>query len=393
MLPEELVFHLRSLSRLIFYVTDEEDRFFTDLDASLKTQSTTINCSVFNSAWGDRPLGEVVRIWQTRECRTGMIQDFVHKAFTDDTKNCRNYYVITDPDRWLADPDVVRGILNVTHQSCQDMHSIKTIILVGSALSIPEKLARYTEVVHDPGPSDKVLTDTVNHACEALRLAPPDNIPEVFKGLTVAEVVAAIAQATTRIKIENGNKNNTLPIGGKVKPEHITQFRDNRQYITQSEGETFETAQSADESTPLSAELAERQTRIDPEILNLVTAMNTIDGVLTHNSCCGHGERGGVRVWFYAESVKTLYPLARLIDPRYGGSVPLWTISVEDSDSEVEGQPGICGVNFCLRSTDEGPAAYEQGEKLAQRIHNFWESAEKYGHDYGVYRRDSLVEL
>lgn len=132
---------------------------------------------------------------------------------------------------------------------------------------------------------------------------------------------------------------------------------------------------------------------IDREILSLVVTMNTIEGITTINSCCGHnGDRGGVRVWFKTASIKAMYPLARFIDPRYGGSVPVWTITVEDSDTAQEGQPGVCGVIFCLRSPNVGPEAYEQGEALAGRINRFWAYAEEGGYDFGVRKRCGLTQ-
>ncbi len=155
-----------------------------------------------------------------------------------------------------------------------------------------------------------------------------------------------------------------------------------------------DTATNGSIGDSISKELMLRQTRMDPEVVELCKAINAIQGLETTSSCCGHGDTP-FHIWFRVSYVKALYPITRCIDTRYGGAPTLpddpymggwgraWRCMAVDTDTAVEGQPGVCGVKFLLEGPT-GELGYTQATELAGRIHRFFENADKYGHDYGV---------
>src|SRR6185369_1096453 len=150
---EDLKFHIRSMSRFIYVVTEEEDRFLMQLKELLSKASKRIQ--VYNCAFGLVPIDNLVSDWSSRahkEHQNPGIHEALISMYRDDPSTEENFYVITDPDRWLKDEMVVRRILNLTHQLHQNDKIIKITFFVGPRLVIPDKLRRYIEVVYDRGP-------------------------------------------------------------------------------------------------------------------------------------------------------------------------------------------------------------------------------------------------
>ena len=181
---EELLFHLRSLSRCIYFVTDEEDRFLLKLRDTLKKLSERV--WVFNAALGLVPLNQLIKDWGARlHAENGEAMD-IHSSlisiYKDDPRNEQNFYVITDPERWLEDKHVQRRILNILHQVHNDIRTIKILIFVGARKVIPEKLSRYIEVVQDTGLSQEDIMTTVEEACGFLGMVPPKDCSKYFQG-------------------------------------------------------------------------------------------------------------------------------------------------------------------------------------------------------------------
>ena len=198
----ELLFHLRSLSRMVYFVTEEEDRFILKLKDVLK--KFVPRTWVYNAAFGLQPLEGIIRDWQSRahaqndQCIN--IHDALIHIYKDDPKDEQNFYIITDPERWLGDPHVQRRVLNIVHQLHNDIRTIKILIFVGQRRYVPEKLSRYMEVVHDKGLSSEEILGIVSGACEHLNLPVPKDAPELFKGLTSYEIDASIAQSIVKTK-------------------------------------------------------------------------------------------------------------------------------------------------------------------------------------------------
>lgn len=217
---EELLFHLRSLSRCIYFVTDEEDRFLIKLRDTLKKLAD--RTWVFNAAFGLVPLQQLIKDWGSRshsENRDAMqINDALVQIYKDDPKDEQNFYVITDPERWLADPHVVRRVMNIIHQVHNDIRTIKILIFVGTRKVIPEKLANYMEVVVDQGLSSEEILATVEEACSHLGKTAPRDTGELFKGLTSYQIDMSIAQSIVKTRRDTSNPK-------RIDPPYIGEFR------------------------------------------------------------------------------------------------------------------------------------------------------------------------
>jgi SpoVK/Ycf46/Vps4 family AAA+-type ATPase len=216
----DLLFHLRSLSRMIYFVTEEEDRFLLKLKDTLKRFAP--RTYVYNAAFGLVGLDNLTRDWGTRAHAVAPDLQGIHDAlihiYKDDPKDEQNFYIITDPERWLKDDHVQRRILNIVHQLHNDIRTIKIMIFVGQRKYIPEKLSRYIEVVHDTGLGTEEIGTIVQQACEHLQIQPPEDAEELFRGLTSYEVDAAIAQSIVKTK-----KDKSAP--KRIDPAYIAEFR------------------------------------------------------------------------------------------------------------------------------------------------------------------------
>jgi len=89
---------------------------------------------------------------------------------------------------------------------------------------------------------------------------------------------------------------------------------------------------------------------LDKEVVPLVGALNGMKGIVTVESCCGHG-KDPFYIWFYAESVDTVRPLFEFVSTRRG-----WRIIFQD-------------YIFCLKGP-KGERAYRESEQLAAAILN-----------------------
>jgi len=205
-IPEALNLHLHALTRCIYYVTEEEDQFllkFRDkLDAGKVKKSQ--KAFVFSATHGLIGLEQMIKDWSTRAHHeseeVGDIHEALVRAYRDNPEDKINFYIITDPDRWLQDPHVVRRILNIIHQLHNDLRTIKVLIFVGPRLYIPEKLQRYIEVITDSGLTDEEIQAQIDDICGQLRIESPAGSAKHFRGLTSYEVNSAIAQSIVRTR-------------------------------------------------------------------------------------------------------------------------------------------------------------------------------------------------
>ncbi len=95
--------------------------------------------------------------------------------------------------------------------------------------------------------------------------------------------------------------------------------------------------------------------KLDREVKHLCTAMNRLPGIVTTESCCGHGKQP-YRIWFWCESITSagLRTLARATCDRYYGMQ--WQISIDHGD--------VTPVHFLLEAP-KGPSTFEDAENLA----------------------------
>jgi SpoVK/Ycf46/Vps4 family AAA+-type ATPase len=134
------------------------------------------------------------------------IHEALIEMYKDDPGLDENFYVITDPDRWLQDQQVVRRFLNLAHQLHQNNRVIKITFFVGPKLLIPQKLQRYIEVVHDKGPDTEEIRAILGDIASKLHTQPSDTVIRSLQGLTSYEVDAAASQsiiATKKDKTQN----------------------------------------------------------------------------------------------------------------------------------------------------------------------------------------------
>jgi SpoVK/Ycf46/Vps4 family AAA+-type ATPase len=220
MATPELMFYLRSLTRFVYFVTDEEDRFLVRLKQALKEHVK--RAWVYNAAFGLVSLESLVQDWENRTHTENTDTLNIHAAlvqmYKDDPKREQNFYVVTDPERWLADAHVQRRFLNLAHQVNQDDRTIKIVIFVGSRKFVPEKLSRYIEVIHDKGLTNEEILQLVENAAKHLSTPVPEDSAKLFKGLTSYEVKMAIGQSIIATK-----KDKTQP--RRIDPAIISDFR------------------------------------------------------------------------------------------------------------------------------------------------------------------------
>lgn len=220
MTTPELTFYLRSLARFIYFVTDEEDRFLVRLQQTLKDYSK--RTWVYNAALGLVPLDGLIADWKqrthTENSETLNIHNALVQIYKDDPKREQNFYIVTDPERWLVDPHVQRRFLNIAHQLHQDNTVVKIVIFVGNRKVVPEKLAKYVEVVHDKGLTSDEIMGVVEDAARNLHTDVPADTPKLFKGLSSYEIKMAISQSIIATKKDAKNPR-------RIDPDIISEYR------------------------------------------------------------------------------------------------------------------------------------------------------------------------
>lgn len=197
----DLAFYINSHSRLIYYVTEEEDRLLSDLSEI----SPKFKVSVFNAAWGLLPLRTITQSWETGKPvdvkeSLGILEAFNRILSEPQDGNARNIYVITDPEHWLKEVMVQRRVLNTVHHLHNYGRGHKIFIFAGSRLFIPPKLQRYFEVVRDTSPPDEAVQKELADFREAYN--PSSDVAKACRGLTLYEVSAAAAQSVCKTRHE-----------------------------------------------------------------------------------------------------------------------------------------------------------------------------------------------
>jgi len=98
---------------------------------------------------------------------------------------------------------------------------------------------------------------------------------------------------------------------------------------------------------------------MDPEAVPLVDAMNAIPGIVTTESCCGHG-RGRFLVFFQATDPDGLFFLSRCIDTRYFQHNWKITINIGDLPKYKLG--------YLLASDERTTDVYQQANALVENM-------------------------
>lgn len=113
----------------------------------------------------------------------------------------------------------------------------------------------------------------------------------------------------------------------------------------------------------------QNENKIDKECVNLVNMLNTLDGIATTESCCGH-LKSPYRIFFLCNSFNTIGMLYRCVDKRYSDGN--WKIEVHCSDN-------IPTNGFLLTSIKTFESEIEMISSVNKLISNitYWNS-EKY---------------
>jgi hypothetical protein len=108
---------------------------------------------------------------------------------------------------------------------------------------------------------------------------------------------------------------------------------------------------------------------MDEQCVPLCDAINAIPGLVTSESCCGHG-RESFKIWFHLsdrKKIRFLTVIGRVFDSRYGG-LEGWSCYLDNCDV-----PKSCPL-FRIDSGDiKGAAAYRGAGKIAENIHGHLE--------------------
>lgn len=104
---------------------------------------------------------------------------------------------------------------------------------------------------------------------------------------------------------------------------------------------------------------------MDPECVELCDALNSIPGILTEASCCGH-EKYRFSVWFKVTDMSALFIIGRITSRNYMPA-PQWKCRVEVIDSDKQNP-----VRFHLSSgKTKGKKAYKQASEMAEIIRRY----------------------
>lgn len=228
-LPEEMAIHLKSLARMIYYVTDEEDEAIKSIYHSLTKgqKAKKVDVKVYNNAYGLIPAGSLINDWDARQLNgdkaTASPQKAFEQIFMDDTREKRCFYIITDPDRWLQDGNLVRRLLNVIHSVRHRDHIVKSIIFLGNRAVIPHKLDPYIHVVRGDKPNKEEIQQHLQRMQAKIHRDIPADAADWFRGLNFYQIDSALARSLieTRLDPDEDRKR-------RVDKEVVTKYKRDR---------------------------------------------------------------------------------------------------------------------------------------------------------------------
>lgn len=224
---EQLKFHIKSLSRFIFVVTEDEDAFMAKVGGILKDHLE--RTKVYNPTVGWSPYAqytEEIKSGRLTNGATSQINEALTVALRDNPEEKVFFYIVLDPERFMArDPHVVRRYLNIIQQQHSNIDMVKIFIFVSNTLAIPEKLNRYATVIRDTGLSDAEIQERLEMLSEKLRLpTPSSNLHRVFRGLTEFQIDQSVAQSVIHTRTPSLKANEPDP-NRRIDPTVITKYK------------------------------------------------------------------------------------------------------------------------------------------------------------------------
>lgn len=109
--------------------------------------------------------------------------------------------------------------------------------------------------------------------------------------------------------------------------------------------------------------------RMDEECIPLCDALNSLPGVETTSSCCGHC-KNDFMIFFNCNNSYSLAVIARAFSRRYSGTFLAWKIEVETHDNG--------GYGYFMHSVKPYPTEFEMKTDVGQLIENLevWKAEE-----------------
>jgi len=106
--------------------------------------------------------------------------------------------------------------------------------------------------------------------------------------------------------------------------------------------------------------------QMDTEVIGLCDAMNSLPGIQTFNSCCGHGF-SDFQIFFSVQGTnKGLFFLTRCVNRRYWKYGYLWKIELSVGDSYKDQR---LPIDYLLHSGPiVGEDAYKQANSLVENM-------------------------
>lgn len=82
---------------------------------------------------------------------------------------------------------------------------------------------------------------------------------------------------------------------------------------------------------------------MDEECIALCNALNSLPGVSTFESCCGH-LNGSYNIWLNTSNLYSMSVIARAFDKRYVNTNVIWRVCIETE--EIDTYPMFC-IRIC----------------------------------------------
>lgn len=207
---------LKSMTRIMYLVTQEEDMAIQMLAEKLTAPSTskkkkTSKVFVYTFPFGLITAEQLMQNWSNRSLPEPTQQAQPMHAFQEiyrtDSRLERHFYIITDPERWLTEPALVRAFLNIIHQVRSNTQVIKCLIFVSPRLVVPQRLQPYVQVIRDQGLNDDMIQAVLDNLKKDLpkSIVLPNNCIPWFRGLTAFQIESAITQSVIQTKHDPEN--------------------------------------------------------------------------------------------------------------------------------------------------------------------------------------------
>jgi SpoVK/Ycf46/Vps4 family AAA+-type ATPase len=227
--------NLNCMTYVNYVVSDEEDRvinaiansFVKKADSKGPQKGPRSSVKIYNAAFGLIPVEQYQVSLHSRSLARdgdhGNIIKALEAIYAEDTQDRVHYYLITDPERYLQNDEVVRRILNIIHQVNSNIKIVKCLYFIGASLVIPPKLASYVHVIREDNLADEEIQEILDGLTPKTREKLPSEAFTWFRGLTAYQVTSAAGQAIGTTKKDPDPKKRWA-----ITQEHILQYKRER---------------------------------------------------------------------------------------------------------------------------------------------------------------------